>query len=127
MSEEDQKKNTNDITKLKTEMSSLLILFERFDVAISKLGDVSTSIREMISAHAERLKLYENQTVILNQRIDDLGNKIDLMKAENSLQHKLVGDRINRLEKLKWVLIGGGSVIGFLLAKTDILGKIFGF
>ena len=47
-------------------------------------------------------------------------NEIKELRSENSNQNKDLNERMGRLEKWMWVLIGGGFVIGLILNNTNI-------
>lgn len=46
------------------------------------------------------------------------------MKSENDTAHKKVQDRLNTLEKWRWMLMGAGTLAGAL--GWNALGKLFG-
>lgn len=47
-------------------------------------------------------------------------NKIQELKTDGTAQHKEIGDRMAKLEKWMWILIGGGVVMGFLADKINL-------
>jgi hypothetical protein len=55
---------------------------------------------------------------------DKVIKKIDELKTEGSTQHKEMSDRMTRLERWMWILIGGGVVLGFI-AQNINLGNLF--
>jgi predicted transcriptional regulator len=65
----------------------------------------------------------------LQEDMDDTYNKIatkiEELKKEGTEQHKIINDRMTRMEKWMWMLIGGGIVVGTLFDKID-LSKFFG-
>jgi hypothetical protein len=65
----------------------------------------------------------------LQEDMDDNYNKIaakiEELKKEGTEQHKIINDRMTRMEKWMWMLIGGGIVVGTLFDKID-LSKFFG-
>lgn len=54
-----------------------------------------------------------------------IATKIEELKKEGTEQHTILNDRITRMEKWMWMLIGGGIVVGTLFDKID-LSKFFG-
>jgi monomeric isocitrate dehydrogenase len=54
-----------------------------------------------------------------------IANKIEELKKEGNEQHKVLNDRMTRMEKWMWMLIGGGIVVGTLFDKINI-PAIFG-
>jgi DNA repair exonuclease SbcCD ATPase subunit len=65
----------------------------------------------------------------LQEDMDDNYNKIaakiEELKKEGNEQHKIINDRMTRMEKWMWMLIGGGIVIGTLFNQVN-LPAIFG-
>ena len=122
-------------------------VFQRLDIAIEKLTDVSNSINRMLAVHEEKIArqeeaifdaegLIETRRIELTTKIDDLHSRIttntkEIMTAA-TLQHKEHTDdiqklrndltiRVGILEKWRWLIIGGSIVVGFLLHKFMIV------
>ena len=122
-------------------------VFQRLDIAIEKLTDVSNSINRMLAVHEEKIarqedaildaeELIETRRVELTVKIDELHSRIttntkEIMNAA-TLQHKEHTDdiqklrndlttRVGVLEKWRWLIIGGSIVVGFLLHKFMIV------
>jgi uncharacterized membrane protein len=55
---------------------------------------------------------------------DKVIKKIEELKTEGSTQHKEMSDRMTRLERWMWILIGGGVVLGFIVQNIN-LGNLF--
>jgi pimeloyl-CoA synthetase len=132
---------------LEKEMHDRKGVFQRLDIAIEKLTDVSNSINRMLAVHEEKItrqedaildaeELIETRRVELTIKIDELHSRIttntkEIMTAATA-QHKehtkeiqkLRNDltaRVGVLEKWRWLIIGGSIVIGFLLHKFMII------
>ncbi len=122
-------------------------VFQRLDIAIEKLTDVSNSINRMLAVHEEKIArqeeaifeaegLIETRRIELTTKIDDLHPRIttntkEIMTAATQ-QHKEHTDdiqklrndlttRVGVLEKWRWLIIGGSIVVGFLLHKFMIV------
>ena len=122
-------------------------VFQRLDIAIEKLTDVSNCINRMLAVHEEKISrqeesiveaegLIETRRIELTIKIDDLHSRIttntkEIMTAASD-QHKehtkdiqkLRNDlttRVGVLEKWRWLIIGGSIVTGFLLHKFMIV------
>ena len=128
---------------LKKELDNQKRIYDRLDVAIEKLTDVSNSIHRMLAVHEEKIARQEEkmmQTEIekdersseLSKRIDELHNRLaDTVKEiidQHQEHHKDLNKRIERisdsitsrvgvLEKWRHIIIGGAIVIGFILNK----------
>ena len=122
-------------------------VFQRLDIAIEKLTDVSNCINRMLAVHEEKIArqeeaifeaegLIETRRIELTVKIDELHSRIttntkEIMNAATQ-QHKEHTDdiqklrndlttRVGVLEKWRWLIIGGSIVVGFLLHKFMIV------
>jgi len=132
---------------LEKEMHDRKGVFQRLDIAIEKLTDVSNCINRMLAVHEEKItrqedaiieaeELIETRRIEISKQIDDLHSRIttntkEIMTAASD-QHKehtndiqkLRNDltiRVGVLEKWRWLIIGGSIVVGFLLHKFMIV------
>ena len=132
---------------LEKEMHDRKGVFQRLDIAIEKLTDVSNSINRMLAVHEEKIarqedaiidaeELIETRRIELTVKIDELHSRITTntkeIMSDTTAQHKehtkeiqkLRNDltaRVGVLEKWRWLIIGGSIVIGFLLHKFMII------
>ena len=128
---------------LEKELDNQKRIYDRLDVAIEKLTDVSNSIHRMLAVHEEKIARQEDkmiQTEIerdnrgteLSKRIDQLHIRLtDTVKEiidSNLEHHKELNKRIERisdsissrvgvLEKWRHIIIGCSIVVGFILNK----------
>ena len=128
---------------LRRDLDNQKRIYDRLDIAIEKLTDVSNSIHRMLAVHEEKIARQEEkmiQTEIerdvrgteLSKRIDELHIRLaDTVKEiidQHQEHHKDLNKRIERisdsitsrvgvLEKWRHIIIGGAIVIGFILNK----------
>ena len=128
---------------LRRDLDNQKRIYDRLDVAIEKLTDVSNSIHRMLAVHEEKITKQEEkmiQTEIerdirgteLSKRIDELHIRLsDTVKEiidQHQEHHKDLNKRIEHisdsitsrvgvLEKWRHIIIGGAIVIGFILNK----------
>ena len=119
-----------DVEILKRDMEMIASLAEKFDLAIDKLSAVSVTVDKMLAVHETRLQNNEQQREILHQRISDMKKEITeefkSLKEENRKQHSQTNERLEKLERWRWFVVGVATVIGFSLAKMESLTRIFG-
>jgi|TARA_R100001086_G_scaffold249845_2_gene191285 chromosome segregation ATPase len=119
-----------DVEILKRDMEMIASLAGKFDVAIDKLSAVSVTVDKMLAVHETRLQNNEQQREILHQRISDMKKEITeefkSLKEENRKQHSQTNERLEKLERWRWFVVGVATVIGFSLAQMESLGRIFG-
>jgi len=118
-----------DVELLKRDMELLANLAGKFDVAIDKLTDVSQSVDKMLALHEQRIENQEQQREILHNRISDfkkeVTDNIRDLRDENRVQHNRVEERLGRLEKWRWFVVGVATMFGFILAQIPNISKIF--
>tara|TARA_R100000353_G_C6487158_1_gene190732 strand:- start:137 stop:523 length:387 start_codon:yes stop_codon:yes gene_type:complete len=117
-----------DVELLKRDMELVSALAEKFDIAIDRLTEVSTSVDKMLAVHETRLENQEQQREILHERISamkrDITAEFRLLRDENRKQHVEVNDRLSKLEKWRWFVVGIATVIGFIVAKIIDFSKL---
>ena len=118
-----------DVEILKRDMELVSALAEKFDIAIDSLTEVSTSVDKMLAVHENRLENQEQQREILHQRISDLKRDITdefrMLRDENRKQHAEVNERLSKLEKWRWLVVGMATAVGFLVAQMGKISEFF--
>ena len=128
---------------LKKELDNQKRIYDRLDVAIEKLTDVSNSIHRMLAVHEEKITKQEekmiqaeverdNRITELSKRIDELHNRLTNTVKEiidSNLEHNknlnkrierisdTISSRVGVLEKWRHIIIGSAIVVGFILNK----------
>jgi chromosome segregation ATPase len=121
------------IAGLKKDIENVNHLNGRLDTAIEKLTDVSTSIKQMLAVHEEKISRQEQIDEIIFDKLKERAGEIDTVHRELSKeiqqvekrlliemkQIKLdIGARVGILEKYRWIIMGGAIVVGFILSKN---------
>ena len=128
---------------LRKELDNQKRIYDRLDVAIEKLTDVSNSIHRMLAVHEEKISRQEEKFIQveierdtrsteISKRIDDLHNRLtDTVKEiiDSNLEHHRdlnkrierisdsISSRVGVLEKWRHIIIGSAIVVGFILNK----------
>ena len=116
---------------LKKDIENVSHLNGRLDTAIEKLTDVSTSIKQMLAVHEEKISRQEQIDEIIFDKLKERAGEIDnvhreLSKEIQQVEKRLliemkqikldIGGRVGILEKYKWLVLGGAIVIGWILS-----------
>ena len=119
------------LTGLKKDVENVQTIHTRLDTAIDKLTDVSTSIKQMLAVHEEKISRQEQIDDIIFEKLKERAGEIDnvhkeLSKEIQQVEKKLlleirqmkldIGGRVGILEKYKWLVLGGAIVIGWILS-----------
>jgi|TARA_B110000211_G_scaffold4513_1_gene5131 chromosome segregation ATPase len=128
-----------EIEGLKRDVDNVGNLNSRLDTAIEKLTDVSTSIKQMLAVHEEKISRQEQIDEIIFEKLKDRAGEIDkvhqdLSKEMNHLEKRLlieikslkldITSRVGVLEKYRWMILGGAFIVGWFIALNghEILG-----
>ena len=119
------------ITGLKKDIENMANLNVRLDTAIEKLTDVSTSIKQMLAVHEEKISRQEQIDEIIFEKLKERAGEIDnvhreLTKEIQQVEKRLlvemkeikldIGGRISILERYKWLVLGGAIIIGWVFS-----------
>mgnify|MGYP007072019204 CR=1 FL=1 len=122
-----------EIKGLKKDIEMSNNLNSRLDTAIEKLTDVSTSIKQMLAVHEEKIQRQEQIDEIIFEKLKERAGEIDavhrdLTKEIQQVEKRLliemkqlkldIGARVGILEKYKWIIMGGAIVIGWILSNN---------
>ena len=122
-----------ELAGLKKDIENVNNLNGRIDTAIDKLTDVSTSIKQMLAVHEEKIQRQEQIDEIIFEKLKERAGEIDavhrdLTKEIQQVEKRLliemkqikldIGARVGILEKYKWLIMGGAIVIGWILSSN---------
>ena len=121
---------------LKKDIENVSNLNSRLDTAIEKLTDVSTSIKQMLAVHEEKITRQEQTDEVIFGKLRERQLEIDtvykeLQKEIQQTEKRLlieikslkldIGGRVGTLEKYKWLIMGGAIVLGWILSTNFAL------
>jgi len=121
--------------------------FNKLEEAISKMSDVASDMSKMLAVHEQRLqqqeKLSDSIGTKLEKRNDEVDKKFDQvydaikagddaiiteMKKIADIREKqfaTLNDKISKIEKWRWMVIGGAMAAGYGLSLFSNLVKYF--
>lgn len=133
-----------EIELVKKDIKQLYNVYDKLDVAIDRLTDISGSIKSMLAVHEEKLskredvdgeifRLIEQRRSDTEEELKTLHSRITtnskevremidlsekrLMCEIKALRNDISG-RVGLLEKWRWIIIGASIVIGWVLSKN---------
>ena len=122
-----------DIAGLKKDVENVQTIHGRLDTAIDRLTDVSTSIKQMLAVHEEKITRQEQTDEVIFGKLRERQIEIDtvykeLQKEIQQTEKRLlieikslkldIGGRVGTLEKYKWLILGGSIVVGWILSRN---------
>ena len=124
-----------DIAGLKKDVENVQTIHGRLDTAIDRLADVSTSIKQMLAVHEEKITRHEQTDEVIFGKLRERQIEIDtvykeLQKEIQQTEKRLlieikslkldIGGRVGTLEKYKWLILGGSIVVGWILSRNFV-------
>ena len=98
------------ITGLKKDIENVTNLNARLDTAIEKLTDVSTSIKQMLAVHEEKISRQEQIDDIIFEKLKERAGEIDTVHRELTKEIQQVEKRLLIEMKQMKLDIGGRAV-----------------
>ena len=98
---------------------------------IAKLEAQVEGIKDDVAAVKQDIKELHSRITTGNREITDhIDRKIDDLAKNDEDQHNTMGkkidsmkDRIDMLERWKWMIVGGAIVLGYLMGHLDFFAK----
>jgi predicted RNase H-like nuclease (RuvC/YqgF family) len=111
----------DDVKELQRQAATVDVLVDRLDTTLDKLTEVSSQVQQMLLVHEHRFDEAERQHETVSRQLDNRSESIDrelnnVHKRISSLETKL-DDRLKKIEMWQWVIVGGASVVGFLISR----------
>ena len=139
-----------EVAILKKDISNIHGLLSRLDTSIDKIADASTGISKILAVHdskikdsaeerAEMSRMAEKSIELIHKRISDKDEEHKALTQENHTKLMTflkdhddrsygtleeISSRVRVLEQWKWVVIGGGIMLGFVLSEMSIITNI---
>ena len=115
---------------LERDISQITTLFEKLDVTIDKLSQVSTQINQLLAVHDEKIersikmeqeifKLLENRRKEVNEQFDAIKKQMSEESRIHSKEHAELDVRLKNLEMWRWMVVGASAVVGFFISKVS--------
>ena len=120
-SDQDIERLKDDVSELQQQAAASDVVVDRLDRTLDKLTELSSQIQQMVVLHEHRFTDQEKQHETLSRQLDNRSEVVDremniIHKRISSLEDKL-DSRLRRIEIWQWVIVGGASVVGFLLSQ----------
>ena len=98
---------------------------------IAKLEAQVEGIKEDVASVKQDIKELHSRITTGNREITDhIDKKIDDLAKNDEDQHNIMGkkidgmkERIDMLERWKWMIVGGAIVLGYLMGHLDFFAK----
>lgn len=99
---------------------------------IAKMEAQVEGIKEDVASVKQDIKeLHSRVTTTTREITDHIDDKIDALAKSDADQHTAMSkkidamnDRVDLLERWKWMIVGGAIAVGYLISHIDIFNRI---
>jgi predicted RNase H-like nuclease (RuvC/YqgF family) len=97
----------SEVTALKEKVSFFTVIYEKFDKTLEKFDERQNDDRKELQSMVDELRT-------------DLLYEIKAMREESVQQHNAQQKKIDELNKLRWLIVGGAAVVGWIISKLGL-------
>ena len=96
-----------DVAAMREKVSFFSVIYEKFDRTLDKLDERTIDDKKELQMMMDDLR-------------DGVLQEIKAMREEAHNQHLAQQKKIDELNKLRWLIVGGAAVIGYILSKVGL-------
>jgi len=96
-----------DVAAMKEKVSFFSVIYEKFDRTLDKLDERTIDDKKELQMMMDDLR-------------DGVLQEIKALREEAHSQHLAQQKKIDELNKLRWLIVGGAAVIGYILSKVGL-------
>ena len=96
-----------DVAAMREKVSFFSVIYEKFDRTLDKLDERTIDDKKELQMMMDDLR-------------DGVLQEIKAMREEAHNQHLAQQMKIDELNKLRWLIVGGAAVIGYILSKVGL-------
>ena len=96
-----------EVAAMKEKVSFFSVIYEKFDRTLDKLDERTIDDKKELQMMMDDLR-------------DGVLQEIKALREEAHSQHLAQQKKIDELNKLRWLIVGGAAVIGYILSKVGL-------
>jgi hypothetical protein len=96
-----------EVAAMREKISFFSVIYEKFDKTLEKIDERTIEDRKELQNMVDELRV-------------DLLQEIKAMREEAQMQHQAQQKKIDELNKLRWLILGGAAVVGWALSKMGL-------
>lgn len=96
-----------DVAAMKEKVSFFTVIYEKFDKTLEKLDERTIEDRKELQSMVDELRV-------------DLLQEIKALREDMAAQHAVEKQKIEDLNKWRWLVMGGAVVIGWILSRLGL-------
>ena len=98
---------------------------ERIDATLVKLTEVSSSMEKIVAVQETSLNAQDEADKTLNEGQRLIHDRIDRLKEEMKTKLDAIENKLNEIEKWRWLVIGGIALFMFVVSNSGNLMSLF--
>jgi hypothetical protein len=96
-----------EVAAMREKVSFFSVIYEKFDRTLDKLDERTIEDKRELQAMMDSLRT-------------DLVQEMKALREEMAAQHEIEKQKIEDLNKWRWIVIGGAAVVGWILSKVGL-------
>ena len=96
-----------DVAAMKEKVSFFTVIYEKFDKTLDKLDERTIEDKRELQSMMDDLRT-------------DLLQEMKALREEMAAQHAIEKQKIEDLNKWRWIVMGGAVVVGWILSKLGL-------
>ena len=96
-----------EVAAMREKVSFFSVIYEKFDKTLEKFDERQNDDRKELQAMKDELRV-------------DLLQEIKALREDMAAQHDIEKQKIEDLNKWRWIVIGGAADVGWILSKVGL-------
>ncbi len=96
-----------DVAAMKEKVSFFTVIYEKFDKTLEKLDERQNEDRKELQAMMDELRT-------------DIVQEMKALREDMAAQHNVEKQKIEDLNKWRWLVMGGAVVVGWIVSKLGL-------
>ena len=101
--------------KQNDELIHIIKVVDKLDLAIDKLSDVSSDIKQILAVHESRIDSAENVMERHFVQQDAIHQRIGKLRDEMNKESQEIREDIAKLQQWKWMVMGGAAIVSAMI------------
>ena len=96
-----------DVAAMKEKVSFFTVIYEKFDRTLDKLDERTIEDKKELQSMMDDLRT-------------DLVQEMKSLREEMAEQHEIEKQKIEDLNRWRWIVLGGAAVVGWILSRVGL-------
>lgn len=101
-------------------------VIDKLDLAIDKLADVSSDIKQILAVHETRIDQTEALMDRTYAQMDGIHQRIGNLRDDFNGESESIRAELSKLHQWKWMIMGGAAVVSSLISMGVHLPSVNG-